>query len=107
MADAQFQKAEQGVYRIRAALGLPAQAPNGNLTAIPADLDETAPAVKVAQTHLMQTAAQLGYYHSFRGSPSKMLAEFYALDPSHNVDIIFAQLLKNAPAVKQAEAKSG
>jgi membrane fusion protein (multidrug efflux system) len=105
VADAQSQKARQDVYRIRAGLGLPPQPPNGDLSEIPANLDETTPAVKVAQTHLMQTAAQLGYYHSFTASPSQMLAQFYALDPSHNVDIIFAELLKNAPAVKQAEAK--
>jgi membrane fusion protein, multidrug efflux system len=34
-----------------------------------------------------------------------MLAEFYKRDPSRNIDSIFAELLKNAPAVKQAEAK--
>ncbi len=105
VAQAQSQKAQQGVYRIRAILGLPAQPPDGDIGEMPANLDETAPEVKVAQTRLMQTAAQLGYYHSFRGPPSQMLAEFYNLDPSHNVDIIYAELLKNAPAVKQAEAK--
>jgi membrane fusion protein (multidrug efflux system) len=104
VASAQSQKAQQGIYRIRAELGLP-QPPNGDLSQIPANLDETAPAVKVAQTRLMQTASQLGYFHSFRDSPSQMLAEFYELDPSHNIDIIYAGLLKKAPAVKQAEAK--
>ncbi len=104
VAEAQSQKAKEDVLRIRAALGLP-EPPNGDMSNIPANLDEHAPAIKEAQTRLMQTAAQLGYFHSFRGSPSQMLAEFYELDPSHNVDIIFAQLLKNAPAVKQAEAK--
>jgi len=34
-----------------------------------------------------------------------MLAEFYKRDPSGNIDTIFAQLLKDAPDVKQAEAK--
>jgi membrane fusion protein (multidrug efflux system) len=34
-----------------------------------------------------------------------MLAEFYKLDRSGNIDTILEQLLKNAPGVKQAEAK--
>jgi membrane fusion protein, multidrug efflux system len=105
VANAQSQNAREGVFRVRAELGLPPPAPNGDINEVPADLDETAPAVKVAQTRLMQTAAQLGYYHSFTQTPTAMLASFYDLDPSHNIDIIFAKLLKNAPAVKQAEAK--
>jgi membrane fusion protein (multidrug efflux system) len=53
----------------------------------------------------MQTAAQLGSFHSFEETPQQMLAEFYRRDPSGNIDAIFAQLLNNAPDVKQAEAK--
>lgn len=105
VAQAQSQKAREDVYRIRASLGLPPEPSGGDISNIPPDLDEHAPAIKVAQTRLMQTAAQLGYYPSLKGPPSQMLAGFYALDPSHNVDVIYAQLLKNAPAVKQAEAK--
>jgi membrane fusion protein (multidrug efflux system) len=55
----------------------------------------------------MQTAAQLGVIHSFDESPRQMLADFYKRDPEGNIDRIFAQLLKDAPAVKQAEAKLG
>jgi membrane fusion protein (multidrug efflux system) len=36
-----------------------------------------------------------------------MLAEFYKRDPSGNIDVIFAQLLRDAPEIKQAEAKLG
>jgi membrane fusion protein (multidrug efflux system) len=104
VAQAQLQKAQQDVYQIRAALGLPHTPASGDLAEVPADLDQTAPEVKVAQTRLMRTTAQLGYFHSFNQSPREMLAQFYELDPSHNIDIILAQLLKNAP-VKQAEAK--
>ncbi len=34
-----------------------------------------------------------------------MIAEFYRRDPQGNIDRIYAQLLKDAPAVKQAESK--
>ena len=57
------------------------------------------------RARLMQTAAQLGVVYSFDASPEQMLADFYKRDPEGNIDRIFAQLLKDAPAVKQAEAK--
>src|SRR6516165_7247407 len=53
----------------------------------------------------MQTAAQLGSFHSFDESPNQMLAEFFNRDPTGDIDAIFAKLLKDAPLVKQAEAK--
>jgi len=53
----------------------------------------------------MQTAAQLGSFHSFDESPNQMLAEFYKRDPSGNIDAILAQILKDAPEAKQAAAK--
>ena len=106
VAQAQSDKAQQDVYRIRATLGLPEKPANGdNLSDVPPALDQTYSKVKEAQTRLMQTAAQLGSFHSFEESPDQMLAEFYRRDESHNIDSIFAELLKDAPDVKQAEAK--
>lgn len=106
VAQAQSDKAQQDVYRIRAALGLPQKPAHGdNLSDVPPALDKTYSAVKEAQFRLFQTAAQLGSFHSFEESPDQMLAEFYERDPSGNIDSIFAQLLKDAPDVKQAEAK--
>ena len=106
VAQAQSQKAEEDVYRIRAGLGLPPRPLKGDdLGEVPADLDQRFSAVKVAQARLMQTAAQLGVIHSFKETPSQMLANFYKRDPSGNIDVIFAQLLKDAPQIKQAEAK--
>jgi membrane fusion protein, multidrug efflux system len=106
VAQAQSEKAQQDVYRIRAALGLPEKPAHGDdLSDVPPALDQTYSKVKEDQTRLMQTAAQLGSFHSFQESPDQMLAEFYRRDPSGNIDSIFAQLLKDAPDVKQAEAK--
>jgi membrane fusion protein (multidrug efflux system) len=106
VAQAQSNKAQQDVYRIRAGLGLPEKPAHGdNLSDVPPALDQTYSKVKEAQTRLMQTAAQLGSFHSFQESPAQMLAEFYRRDPSGNIDSIFAELLKDAPDVKQAEAK--
>ena len=106
VAQAQSEKAQQNVYQIRATLGLSEKpAHGGDLSDVPPALDKTYSKVKEAQTRLMETAAQLGSYHSFQESPDQMLAEFYKRDPSGNIDTIFADLLKDAPDVKQAEAK--
>jgi membrane fusion protein (multidrug efflux system) len=42
---------------------------------------------------------------SFNKSPAQLAAEFYKRDPQGNIDRIFAEILPNAPAVKQADAK--
>jgi membrane fusion protein (multidrug efflux system) len=108
VAKAQSAKAEQEVYEIRAALGLPPKPPNGgDLTAVPPDLDQHFSAVKEAQNRLVETAAQLGIVQPFKATPDEMLAEFYKRDPSGNIDIILDQVLRDAPDVKQAQAKLG
>jgi membrane fusion protein (multidrug efflux system) len=106
VAQAQQQKAQHDAAMVRAELGLPSTPKNGDeLSGIPANLDQTYSAVKVAQARLLQTAAELGSFHSFKESPDEMLAEFYKRDASGNIDAIFDQISKNAPDVKQAEAK--
>ncbi len=107
VAQAQLEKTEQDVYEVRVGLGLSRKPENGDLSSVPADLDQTFSGVKEAQFQLMQTAAQLGVVYSFDTSPKQMLADFYKRDPEGNIDRIFAQILKDAPAVKQAEGKLG
>ena len=106
VAQAQQQKAQHDVGAVRAELGLAATSKSGDeLSGIPANLEQTYSAVKVAQARLMQTAAELGSFHSFKESPDEMLAEFYKRDPSGNIDAILDEISKNAPDTKQAEAK--
>jgi membrane fusion protein (multidrug efflux system) len=105
VAEAQQEKAQQEVYRIRAALGLPPPMKGEELTKVPPDLDQNFSAVKAAQARLQETAAQLGIVPTYQQTPDQMLADFYKRDPSGNVDTIFAQLLKAAPDVVQAGAK--
>jgi membrane fusion protein (multidrug efflux system) len=106
VAQAQQQKAQQDVYQIRAELGLPPKPLNDDhLAAVPPDLDQHFSAVKEAQFRLMETAAQLGVVQPFKETPDQMLAEFYRRDASGNIDIILDKILKEAPDVKQAEAK--
>ena len=105
VAEAQQEKAQQEVYRIRAALGLPPLMKGDDLTKVPADLDQNFSAVKAAQARLQQTAAQLGIVPTYQQTPDQMLADFYKRDPEGNIDSIFAQLIKAAPDVVQAGAK--
>jgi membrane fusion protein, multidrug efflux system len=106
VALAQQQKAQQDVYQIRAELGLPPKPLNDDhLAEVPPDLDQHFSAVKEAQFRLMETAAQLGVVQPFKGTPDQMIAEFLKRDASGNIDIILDKVLKEAPDVKQAEAK--
>jgi membrane fusion protein, multidrug efflux system len=106
VAQAQVDEALQGVYEIRVGLGLPPKPPAGDdLAQVPADLDQTFSTVREAQASLIQAAAQVGVTDSFSKSPRQMVIDFYKRDPQGNIDRIYAQILQNAPAIKQAQAK--
>jgi membrane fusion protein, multidrug efflux system len=103
---ADVQEALEGVYEVRASLGLPPKPAAGEeLTDVPPDLDQTFSAVRQAQMALVQSASEIGYVDSFNLPPKQMIANFYKRDPTGDIDKIYAKLLINAPAVKQAEAK--
>jgi membrane fusion protein, multidrug efflux system len=106
MAGAEVTQALSDVYQIRVSLGLSAQPESGgDLGQVPPDLDQTFSSVLQAQADLIHTAAQLGVIHSYAQRPKQMLEEFEKRDPQGDIDRTFAQLAKDAPGVKQAEAK--
>ncbi|MFL5342953.1 MAG: efflux RND transporter periplasmic adaptor subunit [Gemmataceae bacterium] len=106
VAQARTEEALQGVYQVRVALGLPTRPETGDdLTQVPENLDQTFSTVRQAQANLIQAAAAVGVTQSFNQTPKEMIAEFYKRDPKGDIDVIYAGLLKGAPAVKQAEAK--
>jgi len=105
-AEAELEAAMQGVYQIRASLGLPPRPPTGDdLAQVPPDLDQTFSKVREAQAKLIQTMAELGVAISFDKSPKQMIADFYARDAQGDINRILAQILKGAPAIAQAGAK--
>jgi membrane fusion protein (multidrug efflux system) len=102
-ASAQVTQALAAIRQVRASLGLPPQPDRDeDLGQVPPDLDQTFSAVLEAQADLIESAAQLGVVHSFDQSPKQMLAEF---EKQGDIDRVFAEIEKKAPAVKQAEAK--
>jgi membrane fusion protein (multidrug efflux system) len=108
-AQAQYNSALQNIYETRVNLGLPPQPPSGkDLAAVPTDLDQTFSSVRQAQLELLQAASQLAIVpSSYDLKPKEMLEEFLKRDPEGqgNIDRIYAELIKNAPAMKQANTK--
>jgi membrane fusion protein (multidrug efflux system) len=99
-------QALEQVHAIRVNLGLAAQPPEGHdLTRVPPDLDQNFSAVRQALGELIQSVAQFGYLPtSWNATPKQAVADFYKQDPEGNLDRIYARLISDAPAVKQAEA---
>jgi membrane fusion protein (multidrug efflux system) len=105
VSQAQVEEALQSIYQLRVGLGLPAKPDGDDLTAAPVDLDQTFSSVRQAQASVIQSAAQLGVIVSFDQTPKQMVENFYKRDPDGNIDRIYEELRKDAPGVKQAEAK--
>jgi len=105
VAKAQVTQALQNIYQARVALGLPAQVPEGkSLADVPDNLDQTFSSVRQTQADLLQSAAQLGIVpSSYSLTPQQMLDEFYRRDPKGDLDKIYAEVIKNAPTLKQAQ----
>jgi membrane fusion protein (multidrug efflux system) len=101
VAQARVHEALEGVHQVRVSLGLPLEPGEGHdLAHVPPDLDQTFSSVRQAQASLMESAAQLGVNESFTKSPRQLVADFYKRDPKGQIDRIYDELLKNAPALK-------
>jgi membrane fusion protein (multidrug efflux system) len=107
VARAQVAQATESVYQQRAALGLPREPQEGKaLTDVPKDLDQTFSTVRQALAELMQGAAQLGVISSsYDLTPKQVVDEFYKRDPGGDINRIYSEIIKTAPALKQAQAK--
>jgi membrane fusion protein (multidrug efflux system) len=107
VAEAQVEQALQTVYAIRVSLGLPAKPAAGHdLTEVPPNLDQDFSTVRQALGELVQSAVQFGYFPAtWTATPKEAIAAFYRQDPKGDLNRIYARLIPNAPAIKQAEAK--
>ncbi len=106
IADAKVSQALADVYQVRVALGLPSDPPNGNLEAVPDDLNQRFSSVRQALSDLIQTMAQVGLPLVGTGkTPHQVLDEFLQRAPDRDVDRLLERLVPAAPAVKQAEAR--
>jgi membrane fusion protein, multidrug efflux system len=105
VATAQVKQSLQNVYEARVALGLPPEPTDGTtLSDVPANLDQTFSSVREALYSLLQSAARLGIQpSSYDLTPAQAIAEFLRRDPSGDVNRIYAQIIRDAPNLKQAE----
>jgi membrane fusion protein (multidrug efflux system) len=106
VAKAQVKQALENVHQARAALGLPEEPAAGkSLDDMPDDLDQVFSSVREALAELIQSGAQLGVVQSsYDLTPNQLKEQFYKRDPSGNIDVIYAAIIKNAPSLKQAQA---
>jgi membrane fusion protein (multidrug efflux system) len=105
-AAAAVKQALEEVHEARVALGLPPDAAKGELTDVPADLNQTFSGVRQALSELNQSMAQVGFpLVSASQTPQQALHEFARRDKERNIDRILERLVPEAPAVRQAEAK--
>ncbi len=107
VAQAQVTQAREQVYQVRVSLGLPVSTENdADLAKVPADLDQNFSTVRQALADLMESAAPLGITPpSYNATPKEVVAAFYKRDPEGNLDRIYAELIKNAPTIKLAQAR--
>ena len=69
-------------------------------------LDQNFSAVRQALGDLLHSAAQFGYFPtSWTATPKEAIESFYKQDPEGDLNRIYARLIPQAPAIKQAEAK--
>jgi membrane fusion protein (multidrug efflux system) len=104
--EAAVDQALQAGYATRVGLGLAAQPGSGHeLGEVPPDLEQNYSAVRQALGQLLQAVSQLGYSpKKWEATPKEAIEAFYRQDPQGNIDRILAQILTNAPAIKQSEA---
>jgi membrane fusion protein (multidrug efflux system) len=73
---------------------------------VPGDLDQNYSAIRQALGQLYRSASLLGFAPpSWVLSPKQALDVFERQDPERNLDRIFANLIAQAPSIKQAETK--
>ncbi|MBV8225218.1 MAG: efflux RND transporter periplasmic adaptor subunit [Verrucomicrobia bacterium] len=106
VATAQVKQSLQDIYEARVALGLPPEPTDGTtLNDVPANLDQNFSSVREALANLLQSAARLGIQaSSFDLTPAQTIAEFLKRDPSGDINRIYAQIIRDAPNLKQAQA---
>jgi membrane fusion protein (multidrug efflux system) len=106
VAEALVKQALAEVHEARAALGLPPIPENGDLTDVPFDLNQNSSGVRQALSDVIQTMTQVGLpLLSVSRTPREALDEFARRDEEGNIDRILDQLVPQAPAVRQAEAR--
>jgi membrane fusion protein (multidrug efflux system) len=106
VAEAGMNQARDEVFETRVYLGLPARPEKGELSDVPADLNQTFSGVRQALAELGQSIAQVGLpLVPTTATPRQVLAEIISRDKKGNVDETRERIVSQAPAVQQAATK--
>ena len=107
VSDAAVEQAREAVYASRVGLGLSIDPGKGKeLGDVPPGLEDNYSAVRQALQQVLQSISDLGYVPpALEATPKEAIASFLKQDPEGNIERIYAKLMTNAPAIKQAEAK--
>jgi membrane fusion protein, multidrug efflux system len=106
VAKAGMKQAEEEVFEARVYLGLPARPEKGELSDVPADLNQTFSGVRQALAELSQSIAQVGLpLVPTTATPRQVLADIVSRDKMGNADRMMEQFISEAPAVQQAVTK--
>ncbi len=105
--EAAADQALEAVLASRVGLGLPARPSEGHdLGEVPEELDQNYSAIRQALGQLYRSVALLGYIpRSWVLTPTQALDVFLKQDAEGNLDRIFATMIPQAPAIKQAQTK--
>jgi membrane fusion protein, multidrug efflux system len=103
VAQAYLNEAKAEVSQTRVCLGLPPRPEKGELSDVPADLNQTFSGVREALAGVVQCTAQLGLpWIPTTATPKEVLAEFISRDRQGNIDRMMERIVSGAPAVRQA-----
>jgi membrane fusion protein, multidrug efflux system len=103
VAQAFLNEAKAEVFQTRVYLGLPPRPEKGELSDVPADLNQTFSGVREALAGVVQCTAQLGLpWIPTTATPKEVLAEFISRDRQGNIDRMMERIVSEAPAVRQA-----
>jgi membrane fusion protein (multidrug efflux system) len=106
VSEALVNQALEEVSETRVSLGLTPHPESGDLSEVPADLNQTFSGVREALAELIQGVAQLGLpMPSAARTPKQAVEEFIARDKEGNIDRIVERIVPEAPEVRQAIAK--
>jgi membrane fusion protein, multidrug efflux system len=106
VAEACRSEAQEEVLQMRVFLGLPPRPETGDMSDVPADLNQTSSRVRQALAELIQRTSQLGLpWIPTTATPRQVLAEFISRGKQGNIDRTMERIVAEAPAVRQAMTK--
>ncbi|WP_205678705.1 HlyD family secretion protein [Aquisphaera insulae] len=106
VAEASANEAREEVLETRATLGIPPRPEKGDLSDVPADINQTSSGVREALAEVVQCTSQIGLpWIPTTATPRQVLAEFVSRDRQGKIDRMMDRIVSEAPAVRAAMSR--